>query len=49
MKAAMDEAAKINPGLAARLPNFQPQDVTSTETHTNIVVNQKLLPSDFAH
>jgi outer membrane lipoprotein-sorting protein len=46
MKAAMDTAAKVNPSVAAHMP--VPHDLTSTETHTNIVLNQKLAPSDFA-
>lgn len=48
MKTALDEAAKVNPTLAAHMPAIAPSDLTSTETHTNIVVNQKLAPSDFA-
>jgi outer membrane lipoprotein-sorting protein len=49
MKAALDGAAKINPSVAARMPAFVPHDLTSTETHTNIVLNQKLTASDFTH
>jgi outer membrane lipoprotein-sorting protein len=47
MKAALEEAAKVNPGVAAHMPAIAPHDLTSTETHTNIVVNQKLTASDF--
>jgi hypothetical protein len=49
MKAGLDEAAKHNPEVATHLPAIAPSDLTSTETHTNIVVNQKLTASDFAH
>jgi outer membrane lipoprotein-sorting protein len=49
MKASMEEAAKRNPSVAAQMPAFVPHDLTSTETHTNIVVNQKLTASDFTH
>ena len=49
MKAALDEAAKVNPGVTARMPAFTPHDLTSTETHTNLVLNPKLAPPDFAH
>jgi outer membrane lipoprotein-sorting protein len=48
MKAALAEAAKHNPGMPARLQKIEPQGVTSTETHENIVVNQKFSPADFA-
>ena len=48
MKAALAEAAKHNPGMPARLQKIKPQGVTSTETHENIVVNQKFSPADFA-
>jgi len=48
MKTALDEAAKVNPTVAAHMPAFVPHDLTSTETHANIVVNPKLAPSDFA-
>jgi RNA polymerase sigma factor (sigma-70 family) len=48
MKAAMAEAAKRNPEISARLPKPKPQDITSTETHANIVVNKKFSPKDFA-
>jgi outer membrane lipoprotein-sorting protein len=49
MKAGLAEAAKHNPSVAAHMPAFEPHDLTSTETHTNIVVNQKLTASDFTH
>jgi hypothetical protein len=45
MKAYMDEAAKRNPGLV--LPAQKFDGVTSTETHTNIIVNPKFSQSDF--
>ena len=46
MKGILADAAKRNPGMA---PSAQPVDgIISTETHTNIVVNQKFLPTDFA-
>jgi outer membrane lipoprotein-sorting protein len=48
MKAALEEAAKANPSVAAHMPAIEPHDLISTETHTNIAVNQKLTPSDFA-
>ena len=48
MKAAMEEAAKVNPSVAAHMPAIEPHDLTSTETHTDTAVNQKLTPSDFA-
>ena len=48
MKAALAEAAKHNPGMPARLQAIEPQGVTATETHVNIIVNQKFSPADFA-
>ena len=48
MKAALDEAAKRNPSVAAHMVTFAPHEVTSTETHTDIVVNPKPAPSDFS-
>jgi outer membrane lipoprotein-sorting protein len=48
MKVALAEAAKHNPAMPARLQKIEPQGVTSTETHTNITVNQKFSPADFA-
>jgi outer membrane lipoprotein-sorting protein len=48
MKAALAEAAKRNPEIAERIPKVEPQSNTSTETHFNIVVNQKFSVSDFA-
>jgi hypothetical protein len=47
MEAAQAEAAKRNPEIAARLLKSKPQGITSTETHENIVVNQKLADKDF--
>jgi hypothetical protein len=35
--------------LAAHMPAIEPHDVTSTETHTNIVINPNLTASDFSH
>jgi hypothetical protein len=46
MKAAMDAAAKANPGL--HMPEQEFDGITQTQTHTNIVVNQKFSPADFA-
>jgi hypothetical protein len=48
MKAALAEADKRNPEIAARRQKSEPQGVTSTETHANIVVNQTFSPADFA-
>lgn len=47
-KEAMDEAARMSPDVAAHRFHIDPQEITSTETHTNIVVNEKLTASDFA-
>jgi outer membrane lipoprotein-sorting protein len=46
MKAMMEQAKKINPSDADE-PIAEPTDITSVETHTNIVVNQKLVEADF--
>jgi hypothetical protein len=46
MKAMMDEAAKRNPGMVPPPQKFD--GLTSTETHTSIVLNNKFLPTDFA-
>ncbi|MGO8763895.1 MAG: RNA polymerase sigma factor [Limisphaerales bacterium] len=43
VKAALAQAAKNNPGA----PQLTTTGITSTETHENIVVNQKFSPSDF--
>jgi outer membrane lipoprotein-sorting protein len=48
MKAIMAEAAKRHPEIAARMPKTEYTDSTSTETHENIVLNQKFSPTDFA-
>jgi RNA polymerase sigma factor (sigma-70 family) len=48
MKAVMDEGAKLHPEIAARLPKMEYTDSTATETHENIVVNQKFSAADFA-
>jgi len=48
MKAIMAEAAKRQPEIAARMPKTEYTDSPSTETHWNIVVNQKFSPADFA-
>lgn len=48
MKAVLAEAAKRNPEANPRMPNVEPTANTSTETHFNIVANQKFSPSDFA-
>ena len=47
MKTVRAEAAKRQPDGAAGLPEFKSQDITSTETHENIVVNQKFVDKDF--
>jgi outer membrane lipoprotein-sorting protein len=47
MKAELDEAAKGHPEIAARLQQSGLQGITSTETHTDIVVNKKFSSSDF--
>ena len=47
VEAGRAEAAKRNPEIAARLLKSKPQGITSTETHENIVVNQKLADKDF--
>jgi hypothetical protein len=46
MKAAIERAAKVVPS-APDEPNIQPTGMTSTETHTNIVVNQKFVEANF--
>ena len=46
MKAILAEAAKRHPGVAQ--PAVEAQGITSTETHTKIVVNLKLSQADFA-
>jgi hypothetical protein len=46
VKANMERAAKLNPGLV--LPQQKFESITSTETHANIVVNQDFSPPDFA-
>jgi outer membrane lipoprotein-sorting protein len=47
MKAVMAEAAKGHPEITASLQKSGLQGSTSTETHANIVVNQKLADKDF--
>jgi outer membrane lipoprotein-sorting protein len=46
MKAELADAAKRNPGIATSDQQFS--SITSTETHTKIVVNHKYSPTDFA-
>ena len=46
VKANMEAAAKRNPGMA--LPRQKIEGISSTETHTNIVVNPTFTPPDFA-
>ena len=46
VKANLDEAAKRNPGMA--LPPQKFDGITSTETHSKIILNKKFPPSDFA-
>ena len=48
VKAAMADAAKRQPGIAARLLQSGIQGITSTETHSKIIVNPKLSAADFA-
>jgi RNA polymerase sigma factor (sigma-70 family) len=48
MKAMMAQTAKSRPEIAALLQKNEIKASTSTETHTNIVVNQKFSPTDFA-
>ena len=48
MKAALDQAAKLHPEIATRMPKVEYSDSTATETHEHIVVNQKLAPAEFA-
>jgi outer membrane lipoprotein-sorting protein len=43
MKAVLDQAAKTT-GVH---PQAEPHEITSTETHTDIVVNKEFLPADF--
>jgi hypothetical protein len=47
MKALMADAAKRHPEINVPLPKFDSQGSTSTETHENIVVNQKFSDKDF--
>ena len=47
IEAGRAEAVKRNPEIAARLLKSKPQSITSTETHENIVVNQKFADKDF--
>jgi outer membrane lipoprotein-sorting protein len=49
MKATLEEAAKSHPEILARMQQSGIQDITSTETHTHIVLNPKLSAMDFAH
>ena len=49
MKAVMDEAAKVDPATTAHMPAIAPHDLTSIETHTNLVLNPKLAAPDFTH
>ena len=46
MKSALDKAAKLNPGIV--IPPQTPSAITSTETHTRIVLNPKFSPTSFA-
>ena len=49
LKPVMDKDAKINPSVDAATAQIGAAGVTSTETHTKIVVNRALTPSDFKH
>ena len=48
MKATMVEAAKRHPEITTRVAKTEYSDNISTETHENIVMNQKFSPADFA-
>jgi hypothetical protein len=48
MKATLAEAAKRLPESIAGRPKSEPQGITSTETHANIVLNKKFSSADFA-
>ena len=48
MKATLDKAAKLHPEITARMPKMDYPDITATETHEHIIVNQKFSPADFA-
>ena len=48
VKATMAEAAKHHPRVAAQMLKMRFGHTTSTETHENIVVNQKFSPEEFA-
>ena len=47
MQALLDATAKRNPEATPTVPKVAPQGVTSTETHTNIVLNPRIPPTDF--
>jgi len=47
-KAMLTNAAKDHPEIMAQLEKMGFHGITSTETHTNIVVNPKFSPTDFA-
>jgi hypothetical protein len=47
MNATMEEDAKENPP-DPDVPKIELTESTSLETHTNIVLNQKFSPADFA-
>jgi hypothetical protein len=47
MKTVRAEAAKRQPDGAAGLAEFKSLDITSTETHENIVVNQPFSKKDY--
>jgi hypothetical protein len=47
LKAVMAAAAKGHPEITAPLATAGPQGIISTETHVNIVVNQKFSIKDF--
>jgi outer membrane lipoprotein-sorting protein len=46
MKTVRAEAAKRQPAGAAGLPEFKSQDITSTETHAGILMDQKFVDKD---
>jgi hypothetical protein len=46
-KALLTKAAKDHPEIIASLAKMGFQGITSTETHTNILVNPKLSAADF--
>lgn len=48
MKAVLADALKRSPQIAGRIKMTEPTENISIQTHSNIVLNAKLSPSDFA-